>query len=69
VLAVGDPRELSGPGTGSDLRRILTVWESKETLSRYRASVDAPGGVLMNQSVGAEPTPAVFEVAARGDHP
>ncbi|MGI9647301.1 MAG: hypothetical protein ACR2OI_02160 [Acidimicrobiia bacterium] len=54
--------------SGGDLWRIVTVWESKEALDRYRASVDTPGGVLMFRSVGAEPALTVFEVAAHADH-
>jgi hypothetical protein len=53
---------------GTDLWRIVTVWENKQTLDRYRASVETPGGVLMFRSAGAEPTLTVFEGAAHADH-
>ena len=55
--------------SGGDQWRIVTVWESKEALGGYRASVETPGGVLMFRSAEAEPTLTVFEVAAHADHP
>lgn len=54
--------------SGGDLWRLVTVWKSREALDGYRASVEAPGGVLMFRSAGAEPTLTVFEVAAHADH-
>jgi hypothetical protein len=52
----------------TNLWRIVTVWESGDALDGYRTSVDTPGGVLMFRSAGAEPTLAVFEVAAHVSH-
>ena len=52
----------------SDLWRIVTVWESREALDEYRASVDTPGGVLMFRSAGAEPSLTVSEVSAHLSH-
>ena len=54
--------------SGGDVWQIVTVWETKEALDQYRASVDTPGGVLMFRSAGAEPALTVFEVAAHADH-
>ncbi len=53
---------------GGSLWRIVTVWRSAGALAEYRQSVETPGGVLMFRSVGAEPTLAVFEVAAHAEH-
>ncbi len=53
---------------GSEMWRIVTVWESRNALDRYRASVDTPGGVLMFQAAGAEPTLTVFEVKRHASH-
>jgi heme-degrading monooxygenase HmoA len=41
--------------TGSDLWRIVTVWESQDALDQYRASVETPEGVRMFRSAGTEP--------------
>lgn len=49
--------------TGSDLWRIVTVWESQDALDQYRASVETPEGVRMFRSAGTEPALTVFEVA------
>ncbi|MCA1737132.1 MAG: antibiotic biosynthesis monooxygenase [Actinobacteria bacterium] len=46
----------------SDLWRIMTIWESREALDRYRTSEETPGGVLMFRSAGAEPDLAIFDV-------
>ena len=54
--------------SGGDLWRLATVWESREALAGYQASVETPGGVLMFRSAGAEPTLTVFEVTAHADH-
>ena len=48
--------------------RIVTVWESRNALDRYRASVETPGGVLMFQAAGAEPTLSLFEVKGHASH-
>ena len=45
------------------LWRIATVWKSMEALDEYRRSVEVPGAFLLFQSVAAEPTRAIFEVA------
>lgn len=52
----------------SDVWRIVTVWESGESLHEYRRSVDTPGGVLMFRSAGAEPGLTIFEAVARVSH-
>ncbi len=44
--------------------RIVTIWQSEETLEEYRQSTDTPGGVLMFRSADAEPTLSVFKVIA-----
>ncbi len=44
--------------------RIVTLWESREALEAMRASGETPAGVRMFREAGAEPTLAVFEVAA-----
>lgn len=54
--------------SGGDLWRLVSVWESREALEGYQASVDTPGGVLMFRSVGVEPSLTIFEVAAHADH-
>lgn len=54
--------------SGGDLWRLATVWDSREALEGYRASVETPGGVLMFRSAGAEPTLTIFEVAGHADH-
>ena len=48
--------------------RAVAVWQSREALSAYQQSVEAPGGVLFFRSVGAEPTLSLYEVwqAAEG---
>lgn len=43
--------------------RIQTLWSSREALDAMRQS-GTPAGVLMFRAAGAEPTLAVFEVAA-----
>lgn len=43
--------------------RIVTVWESQETLDRVRASGKTPRGVLVFRAAGAEPVLSVFTVA------
>lgn len=55
---------LRGAG-GSDLWRILTVWESREALDTMRASGETPRGVLMFRAADAEPALSVFEVLAQ----
>jgi quinol monooxygenase YgiN len=45
------------------LWRVATVWISMEALDAYRRSVETPGAFLLFQSVGVEPTRAIFEVA------
>ena len=54
--------------SGGDRWRLVTVWESREALDGYRASVETPGGVVMFRSAGAEPMLTIFEVAAHADH-
>jgi len=53
----------------SDLWRIVTVWESRDALDQYRASVETPEGVRIFRSAGAEPALKVFEVAAHAAQP
>ena len=53
---------------GSDLWKILTVWESQDDFDEYRASVETPEGVRMFRSAGAEPTLTIFDVAAHASH-
>jgi quinol monooxygenase YgiN len=45
------------------LWRIATVWSSMAALDEYRRSVETPGAFLLFQSVGAEPSRTIFEVA------
>lgn len=45
--------------------RIVTVWDSQETLDRLRASGETPRGVMIFRAAGAEPTLSVFTVAER----
>ena len=52
----------------SDLWRIVTVWESREALDGYRASVETPEGVRMFRAAGVEPSLTIFDVEARIDH-
>jgi len=54
---------------GSEMWRLVTVWESRTALDLYRASVHTPGGVLMFQAAGAEPTLTIFEVEGHASHP
>ena len=49
---------------GSDLWRIVTVWESQDALDEYRASVETPEGVRMFRAAGSDPTLTIFDVAA-----
>ena len=42
--------------------RIVTVWQSRQALQEYRASVETPGGVLMFRAAGAEPMLSIFDV-------
>lgn len=49
---------------GSELWRIVTVWESRKALEEYRATVDMPEGIRMFKAAGVEPSLKVFEVAA-----
>ncbi|MCZ7547451.1 MAG: antibiotic biosynthesis monooxygenase [Anaerolineae bacterium] len=46
----------------SEVWRILTIWHSREALQAYRASVETPGGILMFQAAGAEPTLSIYNV-------
>ena len=48
----------------STLSRIISVWDSREALEEMRQSTETPGGVIMFRAAGAEPTVAVFDVAA-----
>ena len=41
---------------------MISLWRSREALQDYQRSVDAPGGVVLFRSVGAEPTLTMFEV-------
>jgi quinol monooxygenase YgiN len=45
-----------------DVWRIVTIWQSRQALQDYRASVETPGGVLMFRAVGAEPTLCISQV-------
>lgn len=45
--------------------RIMTLWQSKEALDEMRRSGNTPAGVLMFRAAGAEPTLAVFNIAAQ----
>jgi len=47
------------------LWRIITVWESREALDKMRQSNETPRGVVMFRAAGAEPTLAVFDIAAQ----
>ena len=51
----------------STLWRIISVWHSREALEEMRQSTETPGGVLMFRAAGAEPTLAIFDVAARAN--
>lgn len=44
------------------LWRLVGVWQSREALDAYRATVPAPGGVILFRSVGVEPGLTLFEV-------
>ncbi|MCE9646282.1 MAG: antibiotic biosynthesis monooxygenase [Chloroflexi bacterium] len=46
------------------LWQIVTVWESREALEAMRQSGETPRGVLIFQTVGAQPALSVFGVAA-----
>ncbi len=48
-----------------NLWRIMTIWESQEVLNAMRKSMETPRGVLMFQSVRAQPTLAIFEILHR----
>jgi hypothetical protein len=45
-----------------DTWRVLTVWKSWEALQDYRATVETPGGMLMFQAAGAEPSLSIGDV-------
>jgi hypothetical protein len=45
--------------------RVMGIWQSRQALEEYRASVQAPGGVLLFRSVGVEPTLTLFKVNGR----
>ncbi|HZC07827.1 MAG TPA: hypothetical protein VE338_19480 [Ktedonobacterales bacterium] len=47
------------------LWQVVGLWRSRDALNEYRASVEAPGGVVLLRSVGSEPTLSVFEVRAQ----
>ena len=53
---------------GSDVWRMVTVWESQQAFDGYRASVETPEGVRMFRAARAEPSLTVFEVRARIAH-
>ncbi len=42
--------------------RILTVWPSRETLQRMRASGGTPKGIQIFEAAGATPTLSILEV-------
>jgi quinol monooxygenase YgiN len=42
--------------------RVVAIWHSQQALEEYRASVQAPGGVLLFRSVGVEAAMSTFEV-------
>lgn len=41
---------------------IVSHWRSRESLEEYLQSVETPGGVLMFQAAGVEPTLSKFDV-------
>jgi heme-degrading monooxygenase HmoA len=49
-------------GEKADSWRIISVWESRETVMAMRASVDRPGALVMFERAGAEPTPSFWSV-------
>ena len=51
--------------TNRDTWRILTVWQSRQALQDYRASVETPSGVLMFRAAGVEPVLSIYEVVDR----
>ena len=42
----------------------ISIWRSREALDVYRSSVEVPEGIVVFRKAGADPTLAVFEVAA-----
>jgi heme-degrading monooxygenase HmoA len=42
--------------------QLITTWRSREDLQEYRRSVEAPEGVLLFRSVGAEPMLVIYNV-------
>jgi heme-degrading monooxygenase HmoA len=48
--------------TEKEVWRVVTIWQSRQALEAYRASVETPGGVLMFRAAGTEPTLFVYEV-------
>lgn len=42
--------------------RLIGIWRSRDEFEQYRQSVEAPGGVLLFRSLGAEPTMSLYEV-------
>ncbi len=49
--------------TDPTLWRIITIWENREALEQMRGA-GTPSGMLMFRAVNAEPTLAIFDVAA-----
>ena len=45
-----------------ELWRIVTIWQSKETLEEMRKSVEIPRGVLMFREANAEPALSIFNI-------
>jgi quinol monooxygenase YgiN len=42
--------------------RIITIWESLESITQYKASVETPAWILVFQSVNADPKLMVNEI-------
>lgn len=44
------------------LWRIITFWQSREDLEKYRASVETPAWILVFRAVGVEPKLSISDI-------
>lgn len=43
--------------------RIISIWESRESLEKMRSSGETPGAILIFRAANSEPEVSIFEVA------
>jgi heme-degrading monooxygenase HmoA len=52
-----------------EIRRIATVWESREALDAMRAEADTPAAIAIFRAAGVEPAVTLWDVDAHVESP